>query len=292
MATALGIAPDGSGKGVDPLTHRRIIAAQWDNPGIIAGLTVAGAGLAYTVAAGAAVCSRSEVDGCSIAYWEGGSTPAVAAGDPSNPRIDVVYLVAHDIGQGDPDNQVKVGVLSGAAAVSPVAPSLSSVPGAVKLQSWLVPAGAASMTSAQKTGNNDYALPYGASKGVLARLSENIDGAVSSSASPFVATSLYFPTDRNVELKAFLCVSGNSSGVAAARFIVDGVLYATRKIAYGTAWVTYEPSTTVTMEAGNHTFGLAMLNQSGGGFDAHFGVRDGDNYPGRMLRITDLGPAQ
>lgn len=290
MATALGIAPDGSGKGVDPLTHRRIIAAQWDNPGIIAGLTVVGAGLAYTVAAGAAVCSRSEVDGCSIAYWEGGTTPVVAAGDPSNPRIDVVYLVAHDLSQGDQDNQVTVGVLSGVPAASPVAPDLATVPGAVKLQSFLIPSGATSTASAQKTGTVDYALPYGASRGILARLGENIDGPVPSSESPFVATSLYFPTDRNVELKAFLCVYG-SAGNAAARFVVDGVLYATREISFSGDWITHEPSTTVSVEAGSHTFGLAMVYYSGD-MSAKFGLDGADNYPGRLLRITDLGPAQ
>ena len=59
MTTALGVAPDPTGRGVDPPTHRRIIKAHWENTGIVCGLDVTGrSDLRYSVAAGVAVCSR------------------------------------------------------------------------------------------------------------------------------------------------------------------------------------------------------------------------------------------
>ena len=90
---ALGIAPNTSNIGVTPLVHRRILGAQFANCGIIDGLNVTGRNdLRYNVGAGVAVCSRGDSDGKTIAYHEGGQTPAVSAGDPSNPRIDIVWI--------------------------------------------------------------------------------------------------------------------------------------------------------------------------------------------------------
>ena len=92
---ALGIAPNTSNIGVTPLVHRRILGAQFANCGIIDGLNVTGRNdLRYNVGAGVAVCSRGDSDGKTIAYHEGGQTPAVSAGDPSNPRIDIVWICA------------------------------------------------------------------------------------------------------------------------------------------------------------------------------------------------------
>ena len=56
MTTALGVAPDSTGRGVDPPTHRRIIKAHWENVGVVCGLDVTGrTDLRYNVAAGVAV---------------------------------------------------------------------------------------------------------------------------------------------------------------------------------------------------------------------------------------------
>lgn len=117
--TALGIAPDSSGAGVTPLTHRQIIRAHWANTGIVSGLDVSGRGdLTYSVGAGMAVCSRGDADGYTEAYWAGGQTPAVSA-TGSQPRIDCIWIRANDPTQGDADNHVVIGVTQGNASATP-----------------------------------------------------------------------------------------------------------------------------------------------------------------------------
>ena len=297
--TALGIMQDADGAGVDAPTHRKIIQSHWLNTGVVTGLAVTGTGLAYSVAAGVAVVSRGGSDGYAEAYWPGGSTDAVSANSGGSPRIDRVWIKANDAQQGDADNRVHVGVTKGTPAASPTPPALPS--GCTLLMDMLVPAGAANVNSAQPNDSVTYAIPYGASLGVLARVEEAVNGAVPNDRqTPFLQARVYLPTDRNVTVTAFLCVStpekDGQSGVATCRFMVDGERYTTRKIEYSQNWVTYEPSTDVQLDAGYHTIGLVMFNQTGPGYVAHYGEGSGfdagDNYVGRVLRVNDNGPAR
>ena len=165
MTTALGVAPV-DGVGVDPLTHRRIIRALWQNPGILTGLQVSGrADLRYDVSAGAAVCTRGEADGYTIAYWPGGQTPAVKAGDPSLPRIDRIWIRSNDRTQKDATNQVEIGVTQGTPAATPSAPATPV--GCMRIIDMMIPAGATSTGGATKPHSADYALPYGACGALL-----------------------------------------------------------------------------------------------------------------------------
>lgn len=209
MTTALGIAPDSTGKGVDPLTHRQVIKAHWENTGIICGLDVSGrSDLRFGISAGVAVCSRGNADGFTEAYWNGGQSPAVGAGDPSNPRIDVIWVKANDISQGDSNNAVVSGVTQGTPSANPVAPSIPA--GCTRLMSMRMPAGASSTQSATPVDTQDYAIPYGASLGVLARIAENKDLQPSSNpayTAPFLIGTFKMPTDRNLLLTVYACVS-------------------------------------------------------------------------------------
>lgn len=201
MTTAYGIAPDSNGSGLDPLTHRRIIKAHWANTGVICGLDVSGGtDLRYNVAAGAAVCSRGEADGYAEAYWNGGKTAAVKAGDPSNPRIDRIWVRANDISQGDSDNQVTVGVTQGTPSATPTAPALPS--GCVRLMDMVMPAGATSTAQAAKSGTQDYAIPYGATLGLLSEKSDTqtVDQAWTDQWYDQLVTTVSLPTDRLVEV--------------------------------------------------------------------------------------------
>lgn len=298
--TALGIMQASDGTGCDALTHRRIIKSRWANTGIITGLKVTGrSDLKYSVSAGCAVVSRSASDGYAEAYWEGGTTDAVSAGDPSNPRIDLVWIKANDLQQGDPDNRVHIGVTQGTPSANPVAPSVPS--GCLRLMTMRLGAGATSTQAAQRTSSADYALPYGASFGILQRVAENRDGAVDyNSKGQFLTWGCQFPTDRNVELHAYLCVSrpekDGKVGVAAVQFYVDGEKYTTRKVEYDENWVTYEPTASVQVEAGYHTFGIAMYNEQGEGYVAHYSHNDPDDrgnmYVGRVLVVKDEGVAR
>lgn len=299
--TALGIMQDSDGAGVDPLTHRRIIQSRWLNTGVVTGLTVTGTGLAYQVAAGCAVLSRADSDGYVEAYWEGGTTDTVDANSSSSPRVDLVWMRAMDAQQGDPDNRVHVGVTQGTPAASPVAPACPS--GCTPVMEMLVPANSSTLNSASQNASVTYAIPYGASLGVLARVQEAVNGTVSNTlTTPFLQAQVYLPTDRNITVTAFLCVStaekDGSTGVATCRYIIDGERYTTRKVAYTGDWVTYEPSTDVQLDAGYHTIGITMFKEQGTDFVVHYGEGTdsaadvGDNYVGRVLRINDNGPAQ
>ncbi|MDD6565952.1 MAG: hypothetical protein PUF11_04085, partial [Parafannyhessea umbonata] len=120
---ALGIRNNGS-DGTTPLALRLALAALFPQSGILSGLGVKGSSsLAYSVAQGVAVCTRGAGDGSTLATVSAGSTPAVAANGAGYPRIDAVWVTAHDKDQGDADNHVTLGVTQGTAAASPARPS-------------------------------------------------------------------------------------------------------------------------------------------------------------------------
>ena len=170
--TALGISPNVNGIGVTPLAHRRILGAQWANTGLVDGLNVTGrSDLRYNVSAGVAVCSRGDADGKTLAYFEGGQTGAVSAGDPSNPRIDIVWICAHNqMEYKDADNFVVVGVTQGTPGANLPEPTIPA--GCTMLRKMKMPAGATSTAAAVQMWSADYAIPYGAS---LGKIGENWD---------------------------------------------------------------------------------------------------------------------
>ncbi|GAA2184930.1 hypothetical protein GCM10009785_34750 [Brooklawnia cerclae] len=307
MTTAMGVQPDSNGNGLDPLSHRKIIAAQYANVGIMDGLEVSGrSDLTYAVAAGVAVCSRSVADGKTVAYWGGGQSPATSAGDPSNPRIDVVYLVAHDIAQGDADNHVTLGVLQGQAAASPVAPSLSSVPGALRLRSFRMPAGATATTSAVALDSYDYAIPYGSSLGLLGEDVQTMDGTGDGTPWHFYIEqpiSFYLPTDRLVRFEFSGCISANGGESARGGwfvdFRVDGVDLAGsgNEFSLDNVWQTKRHEFTTALAAGQHTAQIRSANSWGSAPVFHYSARSVEGqsltqYIGRVFRVWDQGVAQ
>ncbi|NMN02791.1 hypothetical protein [Bifidobacterium panos] len=215
MTTALGIAPDSAGKGVDPLTHRKVLQSHWASVGIVTGLGVSGrSDLKYNVAAGVAVCSRGSADGYTEAYFGGGATAAVSAGDPSNPRVDRIWIKARDLTQGDADNQVVIGVTQGTPSASPVAPSTPA--GCVRLLDMTLPAGATSTQKATPPHSADYAIPYGVSVGVLATANVNQQYEIPEDKQWKKRVSVRFTvqTDRTVNIKwkaRASCGSDNSN---------------------------------------------------------------------------------
>lgn len=225
MVTALGVdRSKDSGVGMDAITHRRIIGAHWENLGVVAGLAVSGAaGLRYQAAAGVAVCSTGGADGSVEAYWPGGLTAeAVRAGDGAYGRIDSVYLLA-DTGAG---GQVSLHVAQGVPSASPAAPALPA--GALLLREMLLPAGASSTQSAAPQGSVDYAIPYGASMGLLGVASN--DSSLVQDWTPGrwwgqAAAAFTLPTDRLVEVRFVFraeCDTGTTSCYARVRDAAQG----------------------------------------------------------------------
>lgn len=145
--TAFGVAQTSAGVGTTDTDMRKIIAAQWESTGVIDGLAVTGTtSLYYKVAAGVAVCSKGASDGKTLAYFSGGNTSAVSANSSGNPRIDCIWITAHDATQGDSDNLVTLGVTQGTPAATPVAPTLPTY--ATLLAEMLLPAGATTTANA------------------------------------------------------------------------------------------------------------------------------------------------
>ncbi|KAB8289304.1 hypothetical protein DSM100688_0384 [Bifidobacterium ramosum] len=298
--TAFGVAQNAAGEGTTARVLRKIIEREWQSTGILSGGTVTGrTDMRYAVAEGAAVCQRNGQDGMSVAWWDAALTPEVGVGDGTNPRIDAIWVMAHS--DSDTDNHVVLGVTQGTPSSSPVVPALPE--GATAVGYMRLPAGARNTQSATAAGDLRYALVHGASMGVQFRWAENIDGTVSNTnRGSFAKQSWFFPTDRNVELKVFMCISTpekgkNQSGVATCRFLIDGKLYTSRKIEYTENWVTYEFGTEATVSAGWHTYELVMFKQAGTDYVAHYGVQSNhdmgdDKYVGRVFRLRDMGAAK
>lgn len=307
--TALGVSPDSDGNGVTPRVHRKIIGAQWQSPGIITGLQVSGnTSLSYNVSEGVAVCEKNSDDGRTLAYWQGGNTPTVQAGDPTYARIDVVWITANNKPEyNDSDNSVHVGVTSGTPSASPVEPAVPD--GAIKLMAMLLPAGATSTQSATRRDSYDYAIPFA---GNLGRLGENwwkqdMKGSdVRGKHYYEQPISFTLPTDRLVEFD-FQCNYSNSKYGGndpnakpcewAVEFQLDGKDLdhaGFNFVSYG-SWENHQAQYTCVVEAGHHTARLNTWLQYGDGapwFHYHDSLGDGgsgDPWVGRRFQIFDRG---
>jgi hypothetical protein len=221
---AFGVDRDTDGKGLDALTLRRIIRGKWNNTGIVTGLVVTGrSDLKYTVTAGMAVCSMSEADGYTEAYWGGGTTEnAVSAGDGTYARIDTVYMVSNT---GTPDNKVHVLVAQGTPSATPVAPALPA--GALRLMSFKMPSGASTTSNAGRAEAPAYAIPYG---GNFGRIGYVVDSSKSELPidwkwhKELALKTPVIPTNRLVEIvwTARAAAKNTVSADYAVRVLVDG----------------------------------------------------------------------
>lgn len=306
MTTALGVQPDSNGNGVTPEVHRQIIAAQWHNTGVVDGLAVSGrSDLTYNVSAGVAVCSKGTADGKTLAYWPGGQTAAVSAGDASNPRIDLVWVSAHNPKMGDSDNSVTVGVTQGTPAANPVAPALPA--GCTLLRSMRVPANATSTSSATAVDTVTYAIPYGASMGLLAyddqsRINQVINDGGKQVPHLLNRRTITLPTDRLVELDWSGCVSdGNTSDLGNYTsimhwFKVDGkdVPLAAAELHIMRTWAQFHHNHIMTLAAGTYTI-ESWYEWRGGNWEISWHYGDDGNqhggYPGSILAVWDRGVA-
>ncbi|RBQ00072.1 hypothetical protein [Bifidobacterium xylocopae] len=300
MVTALGVARDEHGVGMDALTHRRILGAYWENLGVVSGLEVSGAaGLRYQASAGVAVCSTGGSDGSVEAYWPGGVTvEAVRAGDGAYPRIDLVYLLADTSAGG----QVSLHVAQGVPAASPSPPALPA--GGLRLRDLSVPAGASSTQSATPVGSVDYAIPYGASLGRLGiyedKRSLDAVGTEVRRWYPEYDTAFYVPTDRLIELvyDTDVICRGGSWLSWASTFQLDGQDVPNSSMeteASSRVSAHQHNSRILEVSQGNHVARVKHGMAAGEGHPYfHYGMQpeNGLTYPGRTLQVWDRGPAK
>lgn len=221
---ALGIRNDGA-DGTTPLALRLALAALFPQAGILSGLGVKGSSsLAYSVAQGVAVCTRGAGDGSTLATVAEGSTPAVAANGTGYPRIDAVWVAAHDKDQGDPDNHVTLGVTQGTAAASPARPSVPTY--ATVLAYMRLPAGATTTAQATVEARGRDAVAAGATMGQLGYMRDTYDGLLRGDYNGTMHTdysvTVTVPTTRLVEMRWAATLSGGSSSDCIVAMSVDG----------------------------------------------------------------------
>lgn len=297
--TAWGIAPDSSGNGTTPQTLRRSILAQYSSVGVLSGLnTGTTTGLNYSVTGGAAVCSRSASYGAVIAYEDGG-TIATTAGPSSGKRYDVLYIFPNDVSQGDADNLTVIGIVKGTAASSPSVPAIPT--GAVAIGTYLVPQGMTATSQATDAGLVNYAIPYSASLGVVATNKNTTSQSLALGFSDvYQSVSVYFPTDRQVQLEWKACFSANSTSTTArgsiyARFQIDGVDVpeSASEMEFNNTYSTSRINARVNVTQGTHTIRVAYRQGwATFGPSFHYGTINGFSFPGRVLTVIDEGIAK
>lgn len=300
MSGSLATNLDANGNGLTALDYRKILQGFYPNPGIVSGGTVTGnSSLTYHVAPTVAVIDRGS-DGTRLVYFDGGDTPAVAAGDASNRRIDVIWLKANDPALDGGSNEVTLGVTQGTPSANPVAPQLDS--GKLALMEKLVQPGTTNLSTG--SGDNrsyNYAIPYGASIG---KLNEYWDRRTFKGApdhqKPFYDFPLdfYIPTDRIIEFVFDVCYSSSGPGYSewACGFQVDGVTLegSTCNFKSDSTWESHNNTFRAVVSAGYHTARCITWNQNGSVPIFHYGANANGlgAFVGRRFQIWDCGAAK
>lgn len=172
MSGSLATKQNSAGVGLSASDYRKILQGLYPVDGIIKGGTVSGnVGLTYHVSETIANISNGG-DGTRIAYYPGGDTPAVSAGDASNSRIDAVWLKANDPDLDNDSSEVVIGVTQGTPSANPVAPSIET--GKLRLANMLVLPSVTNMaTGSSVASKKNYSIPYGAQLGRIGYGSNN-----------------------------------------------------------------------------------------------------------------------
>lgn len=270
---ALGVRNSGA-DGTTPLALRLALGALLPQSGILSGLSVRGSSsLAYSVAAGVAVCTRGAGDGSAIAPVAAGSTPAVAANGTGYPRIDAVWVAAHDLDQGDADNHVTLGVTQGAPAASPARPTVPTY--ATLLAYMRLPAGATTTAQATVEARGRDAVASGATMGQLGYMRDTYDGKLRGDLNGTMhvdySVTVTVPTARLVELRWCATLSGGDSSDCIVAMSVDGVkamqFFVTPPS--GGRWDYKEVRHVVTLSPGTHTISFSSGQYWGGDILVH-----------------------
>lgn len=270
---ALGVRNSGA-DGTTPLALRLALGALFPQSGILSGLGVSGSSsLAYLVAPGVAVCTRGAGDGSAIAPVAAGSTPAVAANGTGYPRIDAVWVAAHDIDQGDPDNHVTLGVTQGAPAASPARPTVPTY--ATLLAYMRLPAGATTTAQATVEARGRDAVAAGATMGQLGYMRDTYDGALRGDYNGTMHTdysvTVTVPTTRLVEMRWAATLSGGESSDCIVAMEVDGAKAMQFFVTPPDSgrWDYKECRHVVRLAAGTHTLAFSSGQYWGGDVQVH-----------------------
>lgn len=288
---AFGVRQTADGIGTTDTDIRHMLAHKWLNKGVVGGLQVSGGStMAYNVSAGMAICSRGASDGFTEAYWSGGATPTVEANASSNPRIDVVWITAHDMSQGDADNLVTIGVTKGTAAASPSAPTIPTY--ATPLAHMLVPSGATNTQQASNVGSADFAIPYGASLGILLDTTDTTNADVSVTSERTISSgTIYLPTDRAIDIKFTITMYSPAGDKSIyVRPYIDGVLVRSFEVALSGSSLAVSQyfEDTQTLAAGNHSIRVAVISATTSTVHCYYSA---GGWAGQRVQVVDAGVA-
>lgn len=292
MSVAFGVR-QANGVGTSDTDIRHMLRYKWANTGVVGGLAVKGTSrLAYHVAEGMAICSKGDGDGYTEAYFPGGDTPEVKANEGGNPRIDVVWITAHDASQGDSDNLVTLGVTQGTPSASPVEPDIPTY--AVRLGAFRMGAGAATTSGATATSGVDYAIMSGASLGILMDKTNSENGRTFSSSVEWknvVSGTINLPTDRLLSIGITLTTGNEDGGYSGSNYChlyIDGSLYRAFEypIQAGRA-TSYFYVENLTLGAGRHTVSINLVSAT-----CRWRTYAGGTWAGQRVCVTDLGLAK
>ena len=302
--TGLGIAQDKDGRGMDALTHRRIIEGDWECEGIVRGLEATanpGKGMSWHIAEGVAVTKRSDADGMATVYWPGCDVTGEAGGDEA--RTDFLWIRQLDAAQGDASNRVEVGISTGPDGTGAIDDISKYMPvGATCLGIVYVGEGQTQATDDDFTDGQQYAARRGVSSG-LARGSHewlnttnrrkvrNGESWTFSTASVSVATQTRCVlVMMAVSVWADDCETKDWMGSGYVELLLDGVVQQCFKFSC-TPYVT-ETKTffwTLDLAKGDHTVAARLW---GSGTDLVSSVvtqYEAGSIPGQYMRVIDLG---
>lgn len=298
--TALGIAQDKDGNGLDAATHRKIIQSRWTGTGVVSGLDLEPAGgMRLRVKPGVAVLSRSEADGFVEAYWPGGEVTIDAA--DAKPRYDVVWMRANDAAQGDANNRVEVGVTKGTPTDKPTASDAGKIPdGSVYLGGVWVDANATQLSDdSWDRESTSWTHPYGTSSGVVGYASNTTNRRKVRMGESWTFGSVTFQVPEGgrsylafamVSVWADDCKTYDWMGSGYVEILVDGVVDSCYKFACYPAVTTSQTFTQfIVLNEGTHTVSARLWGSGSDVLSSVVTQYEAGAIPGQELFVVDAG---
>ena len=269
-------APLEDGTGTSPTDLQRIVGAQYVSSGILpnGGLTVEGtSGMAYKVNSGACFMWVSSSSRLGMLVPVEGTTVNTIPAPSTGSRIDTVYV--------DGDGSVRV--VQG-----------TTIPGGVAIARFTVPAGITATTAAQQSLDRHFAIPTGASMGLLHRFHDPASG-VAGNVSPVTLGSGRFnlSSDSWVRFDLTHCIGGESGEATVMRWrvYIDDILetaFTTR--AEWTIPQVNHMSFTKQLSEGAHKVHYVQDRFYGARFIHHKGGADA--WPGNRFEVWHSGATQ
>lgn len=279
-ATLSGGVPIG---GTSSLDIRKIFGGLY-TAGIVSGAGVATtAGLNYSVSAGLAMISAGTGEIIPAPIPSG----TVATAPVTTARTDIIYA-KQNYPSIEGNSDVVLGVVSG---TSPVLPAR-----AVALKSYTLAAGITKTSDAVVTGGINYAIPYGASLGLL-HADRVVGNGTFSANSTWGVKSFYLPTDRRVRINLQTNLSANgANGFDNTKYCevyFDIVLDGLRKWRWNTpglhqSHATFGWTDMITLNAGWHTIGYDRIKTGAGTPFHHY---EANGLGGTLFWVEDMGPS-